>query len=115
MWVALVVIGAISAVVIAGTIYLTLTKAEELPLNTKVKILLVVGVVVFISFVVTTLKHRTLGWADPSPTSLDIKKVFFADGCRFPLSRKHSLLDRLTLEHVAELYRRNYQGVEEGQ
>ena len=72
MWLAVLVIGVISAIVIGGTAFLAFNKAEELPESNKVKIMLVVGVVVFISFIITTLKHRDLRIGSNQTEGLDM-------------------------------------------
>lgn len=92
MWLAVIVIGVISAVVIAGTAFLALSKAEELPESNKVKIMLVVGAVVFISFVITTFKHRDLRITSEQTNGIDIERVFFGCDRGFETTYRHSSL-----------------------
>jgi len=60
MPISLILIGLISLVVISGTGYLFINKNEELPEPKKAKILVIVGAVVFLSFLITTFKHRNI-------------------------------------------------------
>jgi hypothetical protein len=85
MSISLILIGVISLVVIVGTAYLFTTKNEELTEHKKNKILIIVGTVIFISFLVTTFKHRKIGLStkDGEDGTINIKKVFFGNGCNF--------------------------------
>jgi hypothetical protein len=62
MSISLILIGIISLIVIGGTAYLYSNQNEELTDKKKTTILLIVGTVIFLSFLVTTFKHRDLGF-----------------------------------------------------
>ena len=112
MSISLILIGVISLVVIAGTAYLFITKNEELTQHKKNKILLIVGTVIFISFLVTTFKHRNIGLTakdnDDDTININIKKVFFGNGCNFhrPSTNNHGF--EISEELLSEVYAKNY-------
>ena len=83
--ISLIIIGVISLLVIGGAVYLFLIKDQELDDSKKSLILLAIGVVIFLSFLVTTFKHRNLGLRSSSVEDgvVDIKRVFFRDNCNF--------------------------------
>ena len=58
MSISLILIGIISLIVIAGTVFLLLHKNEELTDQKKSNILTIVATVVFLSLAVTTFKNR---------------------------------------------------------
>ena len=85
MSISLILIAVISLVVIAGVAYLYISKNDDLNEKKKSMILVTVGTVIFMSFMVTTFKHRDLGFKSSqySQGSIDISKVFFGGKCRF--------------------------------
>ena len=85
MSISLILIAVISIVVIGGVAYLYISKNDDLSEKKKSMILVIVGTVIFMSFLVTTFKHRDLGFRSSqySQGSLDISKVFFGGKCQF--------------------------------
>lgn len=77
--ISLILIGIISLIVIAGTGFLFINKNEELNEVKKSKILLIVGLVIFISFIVTTFKHRNISFASNRDNNsyVNLGDIFF--------------------------------------
>ena len=109
MSISLVLIGVISLIVIAGTGYLLQSKSEELTEKKKTTILLIVGAVIFASFIVTNIKH-------PSPSSgaqlQDLTHLFFKKDCNYGLEAKYQSPVELAEDIVNEVYARNYQSIQ---
>ena len=91
MSISLILIAVISLIVIAGVAYLYVSKNDDLNEKKKSMILVIVGTVIFLSFLVTTFKHRDLGFKSShySQGSLDISKVFFGGKCVFEAPVKY--------------------------
>jgi phosphoglycerol transferase MdoB-like AlkP superfamily enzyme len=81
----------ISLIVIAGTAFLYFSRNEDLDDKKKALILFIVGTVIFLSFLVTTFKHRNLGFRSSGAEegTLDIKTVFFGGKCEFRFEPKY--------------------------
>jgi hypothetical protein len=109
MSISLILIGAISVVVVAGIAYLLLSKSEELTEKKKSSILLIVGTVIFVSFIVTSLKHPALHYDHSvSPHHYDLNQLFFAPNCKYAPLPKYALPDGIPAEIINEVYARNY-------
>lgn len=77
--ISLILIGIISLIVIAGTGFLFINKNEELNEVKKSKILLIVGLVIFVSFIVTIFKHRNISFASNRDNNsyVNLGDIFF--------------------------------------
>jgi len=69
-----------------------------------------VGTVIFISFLVTTFKHRKIGLnnKDPEDGTINIKKVFFGNGCNFDYQKTNNHGFEISEEILSEVYAKNY-------
>lgn len=109
MSISLILIGIISVVVIAGTAYLLQTKNEELTEKKKSMIMLIVGTVIFVSFIVTSMKHPTLHQSKSiSALNNDLNHIFFPQQCRYNKEFKYSNNVNLPNEIINQVYARNY-------
>lgn len=111
--ISLLLIGVISLIVIGGTAYLFVSKNEELPEDKKTKILLIVGTVIFISFLVTTFKHRTLQFSSQAAEEgkINANRVFFGDDCRFEFDKKYDAAFEMPQEQIQQVFKRNYKSL----
>lgn len=108
MSISLVLIGVISVIVIAGTGYLLQSKSEELTEKKKTTILLIVGAVIFASFIVTNIKHPT---ASSGAQLQDLTHLFFRKDCNYGREVKYQPGVEIDEEIVNEVYARNYQSI----
>lgn len=74
----------------------------------KATILLIVGGVIFASFIVTNIKH-------PSPSSgaqlQDLTHLFFKKDCNYGREAKYQPVVEVAVEIINEVYARNYQSI----